>query len=306
MAYRAQAGNSVTILHGLQNLAGNGYVSGEAASAWGLTVYDDDRSAQGSITPTVAEIGSTGWYSFAFTVPAGSEGIWSLDGTEPAGAEGSFVYVIDVTTGISASSDRDLTTLARVKERLGFADGDSTYDDVLATLITEVSNEIQEAFGRYFAEGTYTEYYDGTGTEALVLRQGPLVSVTSVNEVEYTDAGDGSRDESLTELEEKDRLEYSLESTGSLAPARIEYIGGVFTKGQKNWKVVYTAGFSTLPEGLVAHATEEVVTAFNTRKTAGLASKVLDEGQLNLLSPKQCYDARVRVFAPYRNWGTAF
>ena len=302
MAYRAQAGNQVTVLHGLVDVAGTGFVTGQAAANWNLTVYDHLRVAQGAITPVVAEVGVTGWYTLAYTQPAGSTGIWTLEGTEPAGAAGKFNYPITVTVGIAASAGRDLTTLTRVKDRL-FTDHEGgapvTFDSLLAGLITEISNDIQEWLGRYLGESTYTEYHDGSGRAALILLQGPLVSVTGVWQVEYGDDGAGNRTETLTELLQANRLERNLRADGSLALSRLDHLGGVFTRGQKNWKVTYTGGFATLPEGLVGNVTDEVVAAFKTREMKGLVSKILDDGQMNVLSPRQLADARRRTFSPY-------
>lgn len=82
-----------------------------------------------------------------------------------------------------------LVTVAEYKAYAGITgSGDDT---VLGILIDSASRALRRYCGRDettgFAAGTYTEKYDGNGSDTLQLREWPLASVTSVAEVD--DAG---------------------------------------------------------------------------------------------------------------------
>lgn len=73
-----------------------------------------------------------------------------------------------------------MTTLADVKTLLGITD--TTQDLRLEMLINSNSAMIARACDRVFTRATYTaETYQGTNRQLLVLRQWPVVSVTSVS-----------------------------------------------------------------------------------------------------------------------------
>jgi len=174
----------------------------------------------------------------------------------------------------------DLTTATLVKGEVDPSGAFSTtYDVLIGNLITGVSDRIERLCGRKFLEAARTEYYDGSGRERLVLRQGPLVSVTSVSSVVYIDSGGGSRGETLTAIDESERIEDGLRADGCVCAGSVRLLSGRFLEGRLNYKVVYTAGFATatagLPESLVEIATVAVIQAFNNRDTWGLVSKTV-------------------------------
>ena len=195
----------------------------------------------------------------------------------------------------------ELTTTERVKERLG--KDDSVDDAVIATLVTEASSQIEEWAKREFIEETRTEYYDGTGTNTLYLRQGPLVSVTTVSSVEY--GGTTARTETLTTVEEAERLDGNLLTENHTGLALIRLLSGVFTIGMRNYKVVYVAGFSTdfagLPEAVKSFATSHVCAMYNAQRTAaGLQNRTIGDADINPIPIANIDSALMRAIAPYR------
>jgi len=194
-----------------------------------------------------------------------------------------------------------LTSLAVVKRRIDVEGSYSTtYDALLEDLINEVSTYLEDKCNRIFRSQTYTEYFSGNGTPFLGLRQGPLTSITSVNFVEYSDAGDGSRDETLTEIEEYQRLEGGLIGEGHLGLGWIERRDGcVWTEGYRNYKVVYIAGFTTIPPSLERWATYRVASEFVARESPGLLTKTVADGQLAFLAPDRMAEAEMRAIGPY-------
>lgn len=202
-----------------------------------------------------------------------------------------------------------LTSAANVKVRIDPEGAfEATFDTLLSTLATEASDAVERFCGREFLEKARTEYYDGTGTDTLQLRQGPLVSVASVNEVEYGNDGAGNRTETLTEIVEADRLESGLQSEQWMGPGYIVYPGSAFAKGKRNYKVVYTAGFGTDLsdlgnngfDDLVSKVTSHVALMFNLRNMEGLANKTVGNDDLNSIPRSNIDAAFVRAFSPYK------
>jgi hypothetical protein len=87
-----------------------------------------------------------------------------------------------------------LCTKEDVKESLGIASSDSSYDNLIIRMINKATLAIENYTGRRFALTTYTdEEYNGTGTDQLVLRQRPIVGIvtlenrdTSLNEADFS------------------------------------------------------------------------------------------------------------------------
>lgn len=84
--------------------------------------------------------------------------------------------ILTVTTAPSVTS---LTTLQRVKDELGIADGAS--DAILNTKIAEASSDIEAHLGRTLSRATLTQTFWGEGcAECLLLGRVPVASITSV------------------------------------------------------------------------------------------------------------------------------
>jgi uncharacterized phiE125 gp8 family phage protein len=82
-------------------------------------------------------------------------------------------------TVVTAASTHDLTQLATLKAALGISV--TTYDTLLARLITAASRAIEAATGRVFAQETVDETLPGSDRYRLQLARTPVKSVTSVN-----------------------------------------------------------------------------------------------------------------------------
>lgn len=269
MSYSIAVNNQVAVLHRAGNLAGTGTVTGIAGTI--TTALLDPTGASSAVSVTVTEVGTTGLYSITFTPT--STGNWLLTVTNPSGTDQKVErYVVDAKSisAIQADSSLALTTLARVKERWepGELVGTSA-DSVLTSFISEASDEAHKKMSRILPEQTYTHYFDGDGTSRLTLAQGPLVSITGVWEIEYSDDGAGARVETATAVNAADRLEGGLRSEGHIGFGWVDLINGRFIAGRRNYKVTYVAGFDTIPERIVGAVTNRVVEFFNTRVARG-------------------------------------
>lgn len=136
-----------------------------------------------------------------------------------------------------------LTTVAKVKEYLGLTG--TTEDALLGGLVDWATDFVHSYCGRYFPQASYDEYYDGDGTDGLLLRQYPVVSVASV-EIGGV---------------QLDPASYALYA--QLGLVRLK--GGVFPRGKKNVRLQYTAGYSTIPKDLEQAAVELVAIKYYDR-----------------------------------------
>lgn len=151
------------------------------------------------------------------------------------------------------AASTNLTTLDKVKSYLNLSD--TTHDDLLAALIASASEAIELYCGREFARAERTEYHDGSGTRALVLRCRPVESVTSLHD----DPARVYNDATLIAA-----------SRYGVYPAEglLRLDGGAFSPGVRNVRVVYTAGYAAIPPA-VEQAANILVARFFQRGSQG-------------------------------------
>lgn len=200
-----------------------------------------------------------------------------------------------------------LTTLDRLKRRIG-QDG-TDHDALLNEIITEMSQDIEHRAGRIFNEQSHTAYLNGDGTPRLVLPQGPLVSITTIESIAYSDDGAGARVETETTILESTFLESGVRARGEDGPPVLVRIGSAWPFGKQNIKVVFVGGYDTLPEKLIGDVTTACAGRWFVREAAGLRGKT--EGDYSIersagaFGPEaQTDDALDRLANPWRyDWG---
>jgi hypothetical protein len=74
----------------------------------------------------------------------------------------------------------DYEDLCALKTYLGIATAKTIYDARLSDLITQVSGLVDVYCDRTFGQQTYAEHYSGKGTQYLILRQRPVLSIASL------------------------------------------------------------------------------------------------------------------------------
>lgn len=167
---------------------------------------------------------------------------------------------------MTALLDYALTTVADVKESLGISSGDHSKDNLITRKINQATRMIENYCDCHFAQTTYTdELYDGHGGNELVLRNKPLISVTSLayrnvpdNEAQFT--------------------------TVATTDYFINYESGVikylvpFTAYFDRWKITYVAGYATIPED-VAEACATLAAFMTLNSTSGANVRRKKEGQ---------------------------
>ena len=149
------------------------------------------------------------------------------------------------------------TTLAKVKEYLGITDTAS--DTLLTDLLARLQAAAETYLDRKIEQATYTEQYDGDGTDRLVTLQWPIISVTTLHD--DTDRAFGAS----TLIAAADYVLYKDRGV-------IRLDGLTFASGIQNVKVVYVAGYATVPTDLAQALIELVADRFRQKEHQGLES----------------------------------
>lgn len=171
-----------------------------------------------------------------------------------------------------------LTTLSNVKAKLGITSTD--YDDVLQSLVEQVDALILKYLGRNIETAQYTEYPNGRGTRRIRLKQYPATSVSSVR-LDYLRqfVADSTLLVNGTDYTLVNGMLLRLNGVwpnarenrwGLLYDATVESIGII--------KVVYTAGYDTVPADLTLAADMLVSKLFKISEDGELlASESLED-----------------------------
>lgn len=140
----------------------------------------------------------------------------------------------------SAPSGDDLTTVSNFKTNFNIPSTFAGHDTLIQNLITQDSKRCSEYCSRKFAARDLTEYYNGDEGDTLLLNDYPINSITSIHD-------DTERIyPASTLIASTDYVQIN----GGL-DGIIKFDGLLLTKGLNNIKIVYNAGFSTLPGDLV-------------------------------------------------------
>lgn len=131
-------------------------------------------------------------------------------------------------------ADGDLVTFANVKTYLGYKE---SMEDLASFLITAVSARVRRLTRRNFSAATYTESLNGHGDNKIILTNLPVLDVTSVciDTDRVFDAADNL-----------DSDEFYVDEAAGI----IELYDQTVPKGLRVVKVVYSAGYTTIPEDL--------------------------------------------------------
>ena len=142
-----------------------------------------------------------------------------------------------------------LHTIAGVKAFLMVTDIVTARDNFIASLILATDQKCKSYCKKDFELTTYTnQKLDGTGTNHLLLPQYPIDSISSIYDDINRDWG------SNTLLSVDDYIYDSASGIITLTD------GSVFTKGDKNIKITYSSGYTSIPDDLVLSC--EMFTAY--------------------------------------------
>lgn len=156
----------------------------------------------------------------------------------------------------------ELTTLAKVKTALEITGTDD--DTYLEALIDRVSEIIEAYCDREFNSESREEIFDGTGTDDYITDEWPINSITSLS----------IRQSTLNEddWETLDSEYYHYYGDQGV----VHYLNG-FLKGVKNYKIVYTAGYTEVPDDLEQAAIDMISYYYNKRKSKNVQSESIGD-----------------------------
>ena len=131
------------------------------------------------------------------------------------------------------SASGNLCSIDDVKTYLGLSGSD--HDTQLTALVANASEAIESFCRRKFTQTDYTEYHDGMGSGILLLDHHPAQSVTEVKI-------DANRDfDNADALDPDDTVTYGDEGL-------IQLVSGTFPAGVRNVRVIYSAGYTSVPD----------------------------------------------------------
>lgn len=169
-----------------------------------------------------------------------------------------------------------MTTIEKVKSYLEITS--SNYDTVISQLISNVDSFLKKTLGREFTKEERTEYFDG-GVKHIVLKEYPIDSSQPLA-VYYN-----SHNQSNPSWNEIDSSNYVVYDSEGI----LEHYGK-FPSGKRNIKVVYTGGYSEIPDDLELLAKQLVAKIFERRKASGKSSESLNGARIDWekeLTPEQ-------------------
>jgi len=190
------------------------------------------------------------------------------------------------TTGV-ASISAALTDLATVKTDHGITGSDN--DAQLTRIIAGVSKAMQNWMGRAIVDTSYTdEIHSGNGwQDTLALNHRPVTSTDSFVV-------------KLDDVEVSNTL-YTKDDDAGL----LYLISGQWTRGSRNYKVSYSAGYTSVPDDLVMAATIQCRHEFNQSQPSatnrvGIHSNADATGGSTVYVPGGFLPEVLEIMRPYR------
>lgn len=170
--------------------------------------------------------------------------------------------------------------MADVKETLGLSSGDTSKDNIITRKINQATEMIEGWCGfdrdHHFKQATYTnEEYKGTGSDELVLKAFPVTAVS--------DFGVRSSVENISDWDSISNQDYFTQTNSGV----LRLLFGS-TNYSNNYRVTYTAGYSTIPSDLAeACATLAAYLVDNPQSGNNIASKTEGRRSVTYFQPKQ-------------------
>lgn len=131
-----------------------------------------------------------------------------------------------------------LITLAEAKSYIGVSD--TSEDTEITDLITAAGGALEGFCQRHLEEIEVTEYQDGRSVRTVYLREPANAKPTIYQDNDHAWGAS-------TQITASDLLWVGDRDGTSRV---VEYLDNYFTAGQKNLKIVYNAGFSTIPDAI--------------------------------------------------------
>jgi hypothetical protein len=192
-----------------------------------------------------------------------------------------------------------------VKAQGRIAASDTTRDSQITSLIAGVQDLVKRWLGRDIEQTTYTEYYTGNNSPYLILRQYPVVSITSI----CIDSG-GYNGDAPNAFPASQNLTQGVDFTltcglaGQGANGIVRRINNVWygrpsralgtvenlppLEGTGNIKVVYVAGYSPVPPSIQMAVNDLILKKTITSVAGGAVTQMAyEDGSVSFFSPEE-------------------
>lgn len=163
----------------------------------------------------------------------------------------------------------NLCTLTELKSFYGKTSTDIADDVLITNLIVRYSAFFESYIGKNIISREHTDYYDGKGFNVLFVDQYPITSISGI-----WDSSDWSWDDSNLISSDNYRIADS---------NRILFRSTTLADEDQNIKIIYTAGYSAVPEDLRQACVVEVLRAYKHRKEVDIVSKSLSDGSVSYI-----------------------
>lgn len=167
-----------------------------------------------------------------------------------------------------------LCTTANVKDYLGVTG--STDDTLIGTLITRAQAWMERYCNRVFEEAERTEIHNG-GSRTIQLKAFPVSSIASVSTLDNSGNATAMDSTIYRVNAESGVLSRTTETDDYYFADRITGINELrsprFPPGYQNIRVVYTGGYSTVPDDLVQACVEIAADLYRNRRLNGRMSQ---------------------------------
>jgi len=174
-----------------------------------------------------------------------------------------------------------LTTLPAVKAYKGI--GGSEMDATIIELIPRAEAAVLSYLQRVIEQSAVTELRDGSGGASMLLREWPVVSVSSVQV-------DG---QAITQAAGWGQAGWELRE-------RMLVLNGYrFARGARNVQIVYTAGYSATPGDIAQAVIETVLLTLERRTHLDVSSKSLAGETISFITAELSPSAR-QLLQPHR------
>lgn len=209
-----------------------------------------------------------------------------------------------------------LATLAEVKAILGIASQSAVADAQMEALLPAAESMILAYLDRQIEAADYTEYVNGTGIQTLLVRQYPIISIASIHM-------DRKREWGADTLVDPDTYYFAPGgaygqitrlSSGFWHDRWVQYQTDLTPQevpGQGNIKIVYRAGYETVPPVIVAAVAFLVRTMVSASAQGAMMNSEGHDGYNYSLGPTSSGNAWsldptvANMLKPYRRLGLA-
>jgi hypothetical protein len=179
-----------------------------------------------------------------------------------------------------------LATLPAAKLYIGIHDHDSRYDALLTALIDYASARIERHCLREFAAREVIEYMDGTGHErGIQLSEFPVSRLIAIYEDSAREFGNDT---------ERPLSEFRLHTKSGI----VGHDGPPFARGARTVKILYTTGYTIIPEDLAAACIKLVATWYATIAASGAFQDAFADYETNYANAPLPADVE-SLTAPY-------